>query len=236
MLIRPLEQFEIIPLLPGLTNRTLFTIAIITLLVLFFTVIGINGNGNLVPNRWQARLELYFINTEAIIAEGKSYFPLIFTLFRFLLRANLIGLVPYRFTITSHAIVTLTLALGIWFGKLILGFRLHGFKLFGIFLPAGIPFAIVPFLVAIELLGFLIVAIRLPVRLFANIIAGHILLKVLGGFAWSIMLNRLYLAHFLPLTVLLLLIGLETGVALIQAYVFTILTCLYITDIIHGGH
>jgi ATP synthase subunit 6 len=148
------------------------------------------------------------------------------------------GLVPYSFTVTSHLIVTLTVATLIWVGKLLIGLRCHGIKLLGIFLPAGAPFAIVPFLVFIELIGFFITVISLSVRLFANIMAGHILLKVLAGFAWTILLagGFLFVAHFLPLGVLFLLLGLETGVAFVQAYVFTLLTCLYVSDMLNGGH
>lgn len=236
MAFSPLEQFAIIPLVLSISNRTLCTMAIVLSLIVLFYLVGYQGNGRLVPNRWQTGIELYYSSTESMITTSKAFFPLVYRLFTFLLAANLIGLIPYRFTITAHAIVTLTLALGVWIGKLVVGFRLHGIKLLGMFLPAGIPFAIVPFLVAIELLGFLIVAIRLPVRLFANMIAGHILLKVLGGFAWTIVLSKLYLVHFLPLRVLFVLIGLETGVALIQAYVFTILTRLYLADMVEGGH
>jgi ATP synthase subunit 6 len=248
----PLEQFEVFPVFGFVGNR-LFNISVTNsnffgLLVLFgifffFIVLFIFGNGLIIPNRWQTSLEFFYLFCFGIIVEsagasGKIYFPFIFTLFLFILCCNLVGLIPYRFTITSHLAVTLVLALGIWFGKLFVGFRHHGIALLGMFIPMGIPFLMVPFLVRIELVGFTITAIRLPVRLFANIIAGHILLKVLGGFAWSILTfgGILYLIHFLPIVSLFLLVGLETGVALIQAYVFTILTCLYLGDIIKGGH
>jgi len=139
--------------------------------------------------------------------------------FSFLLVCNLFGLVPYSFTATSHLAVTVTLGLVVWVGKLIIGIRAHGIKLAGIFLPQGLPLVIVPALVAIEILSFFMVLISLPVRLFANIISGHILLKVLAGFAWSIMASGglLFIAHFAPLTVLFGLIFLETGVAMVQA-------------------
>jgi ATP synthase subunit 6 len=206
-------------------------------------VLLVAGNGSIVSRRWQAGIEFFYLFCFGMIVEsagreGKIYFPFIFTLFLFILCCNLGGLIPYRFTVTSHLAITLALALGIWFGKLFVGLRHHGISLLGIFIPIGIPFLMVPFLVRIELMGFIITAVSLPVRLFANIIAGHILLKVLGGFAWSIMAfgGVLYLAHLLPVASLFLLVGLETGVALIQAYVFTILTCLYLGDIIKGGH
>lgn len=251
MIFSPLEQFEIVPLLPlglgrldlSLTNRGLFALLVTFGLYFGFRVIGAEGNGALVPNNWQVVGESFYqmrlsMITDAAGEEGKRYFPLIFTLFRFLLACNLIGLIPYRFTVTSHAVVTITLALGVWVGKLLVGIRHHGVKLLGMFLPAGIPFGMVPVLVAIEILGFCIVLVRLPVRLFANMMAGHILLKVIGRFAWTMMAagGLLFIGHFIPLGVLFLLMGLETGVALIQAYVFTLLRCLYLGDMVHGGH
>lgn len=126
----------------------------------------------------------------------------------------------------------------VWVGKLIIGIRAHGVKLAGIFLPQGLPLVMVPALVAIEILSFFIVLISLPVRLFANIMSGHILLKVLAGFAWSMISSGgiLFIAHFAPLVVLFVLMFLETGVAMVQAYVFTLLTCIYISDVIAGGH
>lgn len=134
--------------------------------------------------------------------------------------------------------ITVTLGLVVWVGKLVIGIRSHGLKLAGMFLPQGLPLVIVPALVAIEILSFFIVLISLPVRLFANIMSGHILLKVLAGFAWSMMASGgiLFIAHFAPLLVLFVLMFLETGVAIVQAYVFTLLTCIYISDVIAGGH
>jgi ATP synthase subunit 6 len=248
---RPLEQFEIFPIFYlgnklvdfSVTNRRLFCLFIVSCVFFLILILFVVGNGSIVSSRWQASTEAFFLFCLGIIVEsagkeGKTYFPFIFTLFLFILCCNLVGLIPYRFTVTSHLSITLLLALGIWFGKLFVGLRHHGISLFGIFIPIGIPFLIVPFLVSIELIGFIITAVSLPVRLFANMIAGHILLKVLGGFAWSMIAfgGILYFAHFIPVVSLFLLVGLETGVALIQAYVFTILTCLYLGDIIKGGH
>jgi len=145
-----------------------------------------------------------------------------------LLVCNLFGLVPYSFTSTSHLAVTVTLGLAVWVGKLFIGIRAHGVKLVGMFLPQGLPVPIIPFIVGIEILSFFMVLISLPVRLFANMMSGHILLKVLAGFAWMMMTSGglLYVAHFLPLLVVFLLMFLETGVAIVQAYVFTLLTCM----------
>lgn len=155
-----------------------------------------------------------------------------------MLFCNLFGLVPYSFTATSHLAVTVTLGLAVWVGKLLIGIRAHGVKLVGMFLPQGLPVGMIPGIVAIEILSFFMVLISLPVRLFANMMSGHILLKVLAGFAWMMMTSGglLYIAHFLPLLVVFLLMFLETGVAVVQAYVFTLLTCMYISDVIKGGH
>jgi ATP synthase subunit 6 len=161
-----------------------------------------------------------------------------FSIFTFILGCNRFGLVPYSFTVTSHLVVTMTLALAIWIGKLIMGFRLHGLAFFRMFLPTGTPFAMVGLMVPLEVMGFTITFISLSVRLFANMMAGHILLKVIGGFAWTMMVagGAMWLAHFLPRVVLFLLLGLETAVAFLQAYVFTLRVCIYIGDTIHGGH
>ena len=251
MIFSPLEQFEVLvlpfnfePLLiTGLTIRGFIVCVLLNLFVSLLFSRSAPANIFLVPNRWQLLIELFTSIVWSIVNEsagkqGKGFFPIIFAIFSFLLIANVIGLLPYSFTVTAQLVITLTVALIVWLMKLIAGFQLHGLKLFGIFLPSGIPFAIVPFLVSIEILGFFIVLVRLPVRLFSNIVAGHILLKVLGGFAWTMMLGSslIYVSHFLPIAVLCVLIGLETGVALIQAYVFSVLTCLYLGDMLKGGH
>lgn len=233
MLYSPLEQFEIIPLIPlrfgsldlSFTNSSFLMLLSVTgFSMLILTTAG-PGNGLLVPSRWQAVIEgiyttvLDLINNTLGAKNGNSYVTFIFTLFSFLLVCNLFGLVPYSFTATSHLAVTVTLGLVVWVGKLIIGIRAHGVKLAGMFLPQGLPLVIVPALVAIEILSFFMVLISLPVRLFANMMSGHILLKVLAGFAWSIMASGgiLFIAHFAPLAVLFVLMFLETGVAMVQA-------------------
>lgn len=132
----------------------------------------------------------------------------------------------------------MTLGLAVWVGKLVIGVRIHGIKLVGLFLPPGLPLGMIPALVAIEILSFFMTLVSLPVRLFANMMSGHILLKVLAGFAWSIMVSGgfLFIAHFIPLAIIFALMFLETGVALVQAYVFTLLSCMYIKEVIDGGH
>ncbi|RLN96714.1 hypothetical protein BBJ28_00006888 [Nothophytophthora sp. Chile5] len=174
-------------------------------------------------------IELSYAN---IGKEGKNFVSLIFVIFLFILLCNLIGMVPYSFTLTSHLIVTFTLALTIYIGFNIIGIKKYKLNFLNLLLPSGASIALVPLLVPIELVSYIFRVISLPVRLFANMMAGHTLLKVIAGFAWS-MLNVnsfIFIAHFIPLILLVLLVGLEIGVAMIQAYVFTILTCMYIND------
>jgi ATP synthase subunit 6 len=247
----PLEQFEIVSLVSlnfgwvdlSITNSVFFMVLSIFFFLCLAQLVSVTGNGFLAPSRWQFVLESIYsgvigITKETIGVKGDLFFPFAFSLFVFILTVNLVGLVPYSFTVTSHLIVTLVLASVVWFGKLVYGFRLHGLKLFGSLLPAGAPFALAPLLIMIEIISFCITIISLSVRLFANMMAGHILLKVLAGFAWTMMSigGLLYLAHFSALAVLFILLGLETGVAIVQAYVFTMLTCLYLGDMVSGGH
>jgi len=234
----PLEQFEILPIfnfyLFILTNSTI--IITIGFAFLFFYNKAIN-TGTLIPNRlqlifesiYETVVELVYLN---IGTYGYLFMPLIFSLFLFLILSNLLGMVPYSFTITSHLIVTFTLALTTFLGFNIIGIKKHKLNFLSLLLPSGASLALVPLLVPIELVSYVFRVISLPVRLFANMMAGHTLLKVIAGFAWIMAgLNGvMFLAHFIPLILLVLLVGLELGVALIQAYVFTILTCMYIND------
>jgi ATP synthase subunit 6 len=247
----PLEQFEIIPLLPlrwgsfdlSVTNTSLMMLRTAAILRALSQTVRVSGNGYLVPGRWQVLLEgvhsmILSMLGQTVGAQGASLFPFVFSVFTFILGCNRFGLVPYSFTVTSHLVVTMTLALAIWVGKLVMGFRLHGLSFFRMFLPTGTPFMMVPFMVPLEVLGFTITFISLSVRLFANMMAGHILLKVIAGFAWTMMVSGglMWIAHVIPRGVLFLLLGLETAVAFIQAYVFTLRTCIYIGDSLHGGH
>ena len=152
-----------------------------------------------------------------------------------MLLSNLIGLIPYSFTITSHLIVTFALALMVFVGVNIICVKEHGLHMVSLFLPPGTSLGLALLLVPIEFVSYMFKPISLGVRLFANMMAGHTLLKVIAGFAWSMMASGgfLFVAHLLPLFVLVLLVGLELGVAMIQAYVFTILTCIYLNDAIN---
>ena len=179
-----------------------------------------------------AVLELCYSN---LGKDAKNHLPLILSIFNIVLFINLIGMIPYSFTVTSHLIVTFSLASTIYIGLNIIGGKKHHLHFFNLLLPSGASLALVPLLVPIEFVSYVFRVISLPVRLFANMMAGHTLLKVIAGFSWiMIHLNFiLFLIHFIPLLLLVLLIGLELGVAVIQSFVFSILSCMYINDAIN---
>jgi len=238
IMMSPLEQFEIFPIIQvpllTITNSTL-----ILFLVCFFLTMYIKMfvKGNLIPSRWQLVFEAIYetafeLSYASIGKKGSLFFPLIFVLFLFILLCNLIGMVPYSFTITSHLVVTFSLALTTFIGFNIIGIQKHKLQFLSLLLPSGASLALVPLLVPIELVSYIFRVISLPVRLFANLMAGHTLLKVIAGFAWAMInLGGIMVAvHLIPLVLLVMLVGLELGVAIIQSYVFTILTCMYIND------
>ena len=163
------------------------------------------------------------------------YFPLIFVIFIFILTCNLLGMIPYSFTVTSHIIVTFFLSLSIFIGVTIIGFAHHGIHFFSFFLPAGAPVVLGPFLVVIELISYISRAFSLAIRLFANMMSGHSLLKILAGFAWTMLSvgGIFYVIHLVPLIIVFIITGLEIGIAMLQAYVFTVLTCIYLNDSIN---
>jgi len=246
MISSPLEQFELIPLIPlsigsldiSFTQSTFFMCIGITAFLSLFRMILINGGGTIVPNRWQVFLEGIFqlcmsLSTDTIEGgKGQKYFPFIFVVFSFILVCNLTGMVPYSFTATSHLSVTLALATMVFLGYLIIGARKHGIRLLELFYPAGVSLVLAPLIVPIELIAQMSRIISLSVRLFANMMAGHTLLKVIAGFAWQMMSlgTALFVAHLVTLGVLTALIGLEMAVAFIQAYVFAVLTCIYLNE------
>jgi F-type H+-transporting ATPase subunit a len=223
------------------TNSALFmVIAVATISLL---MLGTTGRRALVPGRMQSIAELsyeFVADTLRSSAgnEGMKFFPLVFTLFMFILTVNMIGLIPGTFTVTSHIIVTAVLALLVFFTVIGYGVYKNGFKFLRLFVPSGIPIYILPLIVFIEVLSFLSRPISHSVRLFANMLAGHITLKVFAGFVT--MLGGLgffgWLGAILPLGLTVGLTALEFLVAFLQAYVFTILTCIYLNDAIHPGH
>lgn len=250
MLYSPLEQFAIISLIPihfgnlylSFTNSTLFMILSIGVVLLLFQLVTLNG-GYLVPNAWQSFVEIVYDFVLNLVNEQISgstsvkqrFFPIVFTTFSFLLFCNLIGMIPYSFTVTSHFVITLGLAFALFIGVTIVGFQFHGLHFFSLLLPQGVPLILAPFLVLLELISYCFRAVSLGIRLFANMMAGHSLVKILSGFAWTMLSigGIMYIAQLAPLFIVFALIGLELGVAVLQAYVFTILICIYLNDAIN---
>jgi len=237
--LNPLHQFtieRIVPLHVGrldvsFTNSSLFMIATVVL-VSALVVLG-TRRAALVPGRWQSLAELSYEFIVDMIdsnvgREARPYLPFIFTLFMFILVANLIGMIPFSFTVTSHIIVTFALAAVVFVGVTIIGIARHGLHFFSLFVPHGVPKVLLLLLVPIELLSYFIRPFTLSIRLFANMLAGHTMLAIFGGFAATIGLLAV-----VPIAVNTALIGLELLVAVLQAYVFAILTCLYLNDSIH---
>lgn len=249
MLVTPLEQFQIISFFPiqlfcldfSLTNL-LFT----NLLVLFFCgliiylIMSEDKSLYFLPCNWQNIIESiyevgYTLLFDNLNSKGEKYFPFISILFIYILLANLIGLVPYSFTITSHLIVTFILSFSIFIGLNIICINIYKSEMLSLFIPSNTSFGLALLLVPIEFVSYIFKPISLGVRLFANLMAGHTLLKVIVGFSWSMLLLESFLSifHIIPLFILVILMGLELGVAIIQAYVFTILTCIYLNDSIN---
>lgn len=239
--IQQLQPIEIVGTDVSFTNSTLFMVLTVAS-VSAFLIISTSGR-KLVPGRWQSIAELcyeFVANTlrEATGAEGMRFFPLVFSLFMFVLVANLFGMFPYFFTVTSHIIVTFALAMLVIVTLLVYGFVRHGFKFLKLFVPSGVPGALVPLVTLIEVISFLSRPISLSVRLFANMLAGHITLKVFAGFIVSLLSFGAfgYFGAVIPLAMTVALTALELLVAFLQAYVFTVLTCMYLNDAIHPSH
>lgn len=241
----PLEQFEIVTIVPlnflgynfSFTNSSLFLLMSASLLILKISLSFYKSS--LIPNRWQSIKESIYEVTSNMVQEnlgskGEYYFPFIFVLHLLLLTCNLVGMVPYTFTVTSHIAFTFGLALSIFIGINIIGIQTHGTKFFALFLPRGVPLVIVPLLVTIEFISYIVKVFTLSIRLFANMTSGHTLLKIIAGFAWTMLSAGGLLAflHLIPLALLLALVGLELGIAGLQAYVFTLLTCIYLNDVL----
>ena len=217
------------------TNASLFMI-ISTFAILIFLFLGTKER-KIVPDKVQLIAEMFYSFVAKMISDtagskAKPYFPFIFSLFMFVLFCNMIGMLPYSFTVTSHIIVTLILALFIFVAVTIIGFAKHGLKYLSIFVPSGVPAVLLPLITIIEIISYLSRPVSLSVRLFANMMAGHTMLKVFGGFVISLGL----LGGWLPLGFSVALTGLEILVAFLQAYVFAILTCIYLNDALNLHH
>ncbi|WP_316187859.1 MULTISPECIES: F0F1 ATP synthase subunit A [unclassified Bradyrhizobium] len=217
--------------------------AYMLLAVVLIAVMMMAAGRALVPGRFQSVVELsyeFVANTIRTSAgpHGMTFFPLVFSLFMFIFVSNIVGIIPYTFTVSSHIIVTFSLALLVFLTVIIYGFYKNGLKFFKLFVPSGIPAVILPLVVVIEIISFFSRPISHSVRLFANMLAGHVTLKVFASFVT--MLGALgfvgKVGALLPLGLTVALTGLELMVAFLQAYVFTILTCIYLNDAIHPGH
>ena len=244
MATNPMHQFTVYRIGPEInlgsvnlsfSNATLF-MAISALTILFLLFLGTKKK-LLIPSKMQLVTELSYTFIAKMINEtagnnAKPYFPFIFTLFMFVLFCNMVGMLPYSFTVTSHIIVTFVLAAIVFIGVTVIGFMKHGIKYLGLFVPKGVPVALLPLIIVIEVISYLSRPVSLSVRLFANMMAGHTMLKVFGGFVISLGL----LGGWLPLSFSVALTGLEILVAFLQAYVFAILTCIYLNDALNLHH
>jgi|SRR5437763_7655256 len=246
----PIHQFQVSKLLTivkvgateiALTNSGLYMIAAVAVICGFFYFS--TRRQSLVPGRVQVAAEMLYefvadMLRSAAGPDAMAFFPLVFTLFSFILVANVMGLIPYGFTVTSHIIITAALALLVFFTVIIAGFWKNGWRFLRVFVPSGIPIYILPLVSAIEIMSFLTRPLSHSVRLFANMLAGHITLKVFAGFI--IMLGGAGIfgvfGATLPFVTILMLTALELLVAVLQAYVFAILTCIYLNDAMHPGH
>jgi F-type H+-transporting ATPase subunit a len=249
-MIDPIHQFNIDKIFTighignqeiAFTNSSAYMFVSVALISLL--MIGGVAGRQLVPGRFQSMAELsyeFVANTIRSNAgsEGMKFFPLVFSLFMFIMVSNMIGIIPYTFTVSSHIIVTVSLALLVFLTVLVYGFYKNGLKFFKLFVPSGVPIYILPLVVVIEIISFLSRPVSHSVRLFANMLAGHITLKVFASFVT--MLGAFgfvgWVGAILPLGLTVALTALELLVAFLQAYVFTILTCIYINDAIHPGH
>jgi F-type H+-transporting ATPase subunit a len=251
MAVDPIHQFRIVDLFPvvkignteiAFTNSAAFMMLAVAGITVF--LVGATAKRGLVPSRLQSAAEISYEFVASTVrgtagAEGMKFFPFVFSLFMFILTVNMIGMIPYTFTVTSHIIVTAALAITVFLTVLGYGLWRHGLHFFNLFVPKGVPIYILPLIVAIEILSFVSRPISHSVRLFANMLAGHITLQVFASFI--ILLGTGlgvvgWIGGALPFLMIVILMALEALVAFLQAYVFAILTCIYLNDAIHPGH
>ncbi len=245
----PIHQFHISKWVPievggidfSFTNSAFFMVAVVAVASLFL-ILSTSGRG-LVPSRWQSMAEMSYefvadmLRSSAGTA-GMRFFPFVFSIFMFVLIANLLGLFPYFFTVTSHIIVTFALAMAVILTVVVYGFMKNGLSFLKLFVPDGVPVVLLPLVTLIEIISFLSRPISLSVRLFANMLAGHITLKVFAGFVVSLSAFGAagVAGSILPLAMAVALTALEFLVAFLQAYVFAVLTCMYLNDALHPSH
>lgn len=236
----PLNQFALKKLIElnlfgfdiSFTNSSLYMISagIISLSYFYYAL----RSQQLIPSRFQVSAEIIYNMITSMLDQnigekGRKFTPIIFTLFIFILICNLLGMLPYGFTVTSHIVITFSLAIIVFLFITIIGFVNHGIHFLSLFLPEGVPLWLAPLMIILELFAYLARPVSLSLRLAANMVAGHILLKVMAGFAVSLMI----FLKFLPIPVMVTLIGFEIFVAILQAYIFTILSCVYLSDAIN---
>jgi len=239
----PMKQFEIkrfvelnfFGLDASFTNSSLMMVIGVALVSVF--LIGSMRGRALVPDRMQSMAELSYEFVANMVrenagSEGMKYFPFIFTLFFYILVMNMLGMVPYGFTVTSHIIVTVALALVVFIGVTVIGILKNGTKFIGLFVPSGVPIWLLPLLVPIEILSYLVRPFSLSVRLFANMMAGHTMLKVFAGFVVAMG----FVGGWAPLLFMVAFTGLEVLIAFLQAFVFAVLSCIYLNDALHPHH
>nr|NP_150113.1 ATP synthase F0 subunit 6 [Schizophyllum commune]AAK83398.1 ATP synthase F0 subunit 6 [Schizophyllum commune] len=248
VILSPLNQFEVTNLIGlnipfmNIVNFSFTNLSLYTCLVLV-VIIGLHFYGLndtfLIPNNWSITLESFYASLSNMVREQISktsevYIPFIYSLFFFILTANLISNVPYSFAVTASAVVSLGLSMTIFIGVTILALSIHKIKFFSFFVPGGTPIALVPLLVLIEFVSYFARSLSLGIRLFANLFAGHVLLAILSSFLYKLFSSGILVAilTLIPFALMIGIIGLELAVSFIQAFVFTILTCSYLKDAI----
>jgi len=244
MSTNPMHQFNVYRIGPEISLGNVdisFTNASLFMIISAFAIISVFFVGTkrkaIIPTKIQLLTELSYTLISKMISDtagskAKPYFPFVFSLFMFVLFCNMLGMLPYSFTVTSHIIVTFALAAIIFVGVTIIGFVNHGIKYLKLFIPSGVPLFLLPLIVIIEIISYLSRPVSLSVRLFANMMAGHTMLKVFGGFVISLGI----IGGWLPLSFTVALTGLEILIAFLQAYVFAILTCIYLNDALNLNH
>ena len=244
MSTNPMHQFNVYRIGPEISLGNVdisFTNASLFMMISALTIISVLFAGTkrkaIVPTKIQLLTELSYTLVSKMISDtagskAKPYFPFVFSLFMFVLFCNMLGMLPYSFTVTSHIIVTFALAAVIFIGVTIIGFVNHGVGYLKLFIPSGVPVVLLPLIVIIEIISYLARPVSLSVRLFANMMAGHTMLKVFGGFVISLGI----IGGWLPLSFTVALTGLEVLIAFLQAYVFAILTCIYLNDALNLNH
>lgn len=243
MLFQPLAQFEVFFLsyykniLP-ISNVFMYMLFIYLSVRFLFGMVLINIK--IIPNNWQNLFEILYLFVFDLVKQqvgrqGYGYFPLKLTLFLFILFSNILGMTLYSFTVTSHALVTFGLAFVFFIGIVIIGVVTQKMKFLNTFVPAGSPLFLLPFMVIIEIISYLSRPVSLAIRLFANMMSGHALLAILANFTFVISKKNLLIGA-IPFILIVGIIGLEAMIALLQAYVFTVLLCIYLRDSVHGAH